>query len=97
MTEFIANNYPIIIIVSVFLIFALIGFVIDTAKNKKDTSSFESDREKELENASGESVFVQSVAEETHVPIIKDNIPEVSDQQQGIEEVTIEENNKMDS
>lgn len=35
MMEFITDNYIIIIIVAGFLIFALIGFIVDTTKNKK--------------------------------------------------------------
>lgn len=33
--EFITNNYLIIIIIAAFLMFALIGFIVDTEKNKK--------------------------------------------------------------
>ena len=34
MVDFIVNNYVIIMIVSVFLVFALIGYAVDTTKNK---------------------------------------------------------------
>jgi hypothetical protein len=36
MTDFIVNNYVLIIAIAAFLIFALIGFAIDTTKNKKN-------------------------------------------------------------
>ena len=36
MVDFIVNNYLVIMIVALFLIFALIGFAVDTAKNKKN-------------------------------------------------------------
>ncbi len=36
MKDFIVNNYVIIIIIASFLIFALIGFAVDTAKNKNN-------------------------------------------------------------
>ncbi len=35
MLDFIVNNYLIIVIVATFLIFALIGFAIDSTKNRK--------------------------------------------------------------
>ena len=36
MVDFIANNYLIILLITVFLIFALIGYLIDSSKNKKN-------------------------------------------------------------
>lgn len=39
MTNFIVNNYLIIIIIGAFLIFALIGYAVDTTKNKKNKES----------------------------------------------------------
>lgn len=61
MLDFILKNYVIVVIVGAFLIFALIGFAVDTAKNK-------SKKEAEIlnqpnENA-GEEVAVEQVAEE---------------------------------
>ena len=35
MKDFIVNNYTIIIIVAAFLLFALIGFLVDQSKNSK--------------------------------------------------------------
>ena len=35
MMDFIVNNYLLIIIIAGFLIFALIGFIVDSSKNKK--------------------------------------------------------------
>lgn len=34
--DFIVKNYVIIVIIAAFLIFALIGYVVDSAKNKKN-------------------------------------------------------------
>lgn len=39
MTNFIVNNYFIIIIIGAFLIFALIGYAVDTTKNRKNKES----------------------------------------------------------
>lgn len=39
MKDFILNNYTIIIIVAAFLLFALIGFLVDQSKNSKDKES----------------------------------------------------------
>jgi amino acid permease len=36
MLDFIVNNYVIIMIIGAFLIFALIGFAVDSTKNKKN-------------------------------------------------------------
>lgn len=39
MRDFIVNNYTIIIIVAAFLLFALIGFLVDQSKNSKSKES----------------------------------------------------------
>ncbi len=39
MTEFITKNYTLIVIVAAFLIFALIGYAVDSTKNKKNKES----------------------------------------------------------
>ena len=39
MLDFVVNNYIIILVVGVFLIFALIGFAVDTTKNRKNKES----------------------------------------------------------
>lgn len=39
MKDFIVNNYTIIIIVAAFLLFALIGFLVDQSKNSKSKES----------------------------------------------------------
>ena len=39
MIDFIVNNYLIIMIITAFLVFALIGFAVDTTKNRKNKES----------------------------------------------------------
>lgn len=38
MLDWVVNNYFIVIIVAVFLIFALIGYIVDSTKNKNNES-----------------------------------------------------------
>lgn len=39
MLDFVNNNYVIIIVIAAFLFFAIIGYVVDTAKNKKNNEN----------------------------------------------------------
>lgn len=55
MKEFMSDNYIIIIIVAGFLIFALIGFIVDTTKNKKLKKEEEN---KEIDNIKKEDIAI---------------------------------------
>ncbi len=65
MKDFIVNNYVIIIIIASFLVFALIGFAVDTAKNKN------SKKEEELLNKPNDDVDTSVIDQE----VAEDNIP----------------------
>lgn len=78
MINFITEHYLIIMIVSLFLIFALIGYIIDSSRNKKrgeDTTTFD-----EVEDAPiveetpiiEEEPIVEEVKEETAIPEIEE-------------------------
>ena len=66
MVDFIVNNYLIIVIVGAFLIFALIGFAVDTTKNK-------SKKESEILNQPNDNVdttiIEESITEESPVEV----------------------------
>jgi hypothetical protein len=85
MVDFIKQNYIIILAIAVFLIFALIGFVVDSSKNKKI---------KESEENSDEEVSNIVPANE-EVPVIENN-EEVQTPEQNVQEAKpkIEDNKK---
>ena len=68
MKDFIVNNYTIIIIVAAFLLFALIGFLVDQSKNLKSKEA-KILTETEKEN--------KEIKPENKEPVIE--IPEVDD------------------
>jgi len=65
MVDFIVNNYLIIMIIAAFLIFALIGFAIDTTKNKKNK---ESEILTEVNEESADGIIQESVNEDVITP-----------------------------
>ena len=81
MVDFIVNNYLIIMIIAAFLIFALIGFAVDTTKNKnnKESEILTEPNEEEATEVINESVN-QDVTTEAPIeePInpVNNDIPE---------------------
>lgn len=61
MTDFIVNNYIIIIVIAAFLIFALIGYAVDSTKNKKD-------KESDLLTKPNDEVDVNMIVEDPSFP-----------------------------
>lgn len=66
MVDFIVKNYLIIVIAGAFLIFALIGFAVDTAKNKskKEAEILNQPNESDEEIATAEAIAEEQIKEE---------------------------------
>ena len=79
--EFIAKNYFLIIIIAAFLLFALIGYIVDSEKRKnkklsEPTKSQENVKEERNEKAENEDT------DESEIPEIEEEIPEISEEDQ---------------
>lgn len=102
MLEFIKDHYLIIMIVLLFLIFALIGYIIDSIKNKKRNNQIQEadveiteeigEPEVALEN-NEEGPQVEEPTEEETVEDIKEKIPEVEETEPEIAEEENKDNN----
>lgn len=67
--EFIAKNYFLIIIIAAFLLFALIGYMVDTDKKRKKSESNESsDRQENVK----EEINQESPQNENFIPEIEE-------------------------
>lgn len=67
--EFIAKNYFLIIIIAAFLLFALIGYMVDTDKKRKKSESNESsDRQENVK----EKINQESPQNENFIPEIEE-------------------------
>ena len=67
--EFIAKNYFLIIIIAAFLLFALIGYMVDTDKKRKKSESYESsDRQENVK----EEINQESPQNEDFIPEIEE-------------------------
>lgn len=67
--EFIAKNYFLIIIIAAFLLFALIGYMVDTDKKRKKSESNESsDRQENVK----EEINQESPKNENFIPEIEE-------------------------
>lgn len=67
--EFIAKNYFLIIIIAAFLLFALIGYMVDTDKKRKKVESNESsDRQENVK----EEINQESPQNENFIPEIEE-------------------------
>ena len=83
MKDFIVNNYTIIIIVAAFLLFALIGFLVDQSKNSKSKETkILTETEEEKKETKPEPIVVpepesKEIKPENKEPVIE--IPEVDD------------------
>lgn len=67
--EFIAKNYFLIIIIAAFLLFALIGYMVDTDKKRKKSESNESsDRQENVK----EEINQESPQNEDFIPEIEE-------------------------
>ena len=67
--EFIAKNYFLIIIIAAFLLFALIGYMVDTDKKRKKSESNESsDRQENVK----EEINQESPQNEEFIPEIEE-------------------------
>ena len=67
--EFIAKNYFLIIIIDAFLLFALIGYMVDTDKKRKKSESNESsDRQENVK----EEINQESPQNENFIPEIEE-------------------------
>ena len=67
--EFIAKNYFLIIIIAAFLLFALIGYMVDTdKKRKKSESNKSSDRQENVK----EEINQESPQNENFIPEIEE-------------------------
>ena len=78
--EFIAKNYFLIIIIAAFLLFALIGYIVDSEKRKtkklsEPTKSQENVKKERNEKAENEET------DESEIPEIEEEIPEISDEE----------------
>lgn len=62
MKEYIVENYLLIMIISAFLIFALIGYIVDTMKNKNAKNTIEG-------SASDETLEMISTPDEVETPL----------------------------
>ncbi len=65
--DFIVKNYIIILIVAAFLIFALIGYVIDSTKNKKN-------KEEELLTKPNDEVDINMIREDVEEPSVSEEV-----------------------
>lgn len=81
MLEFIVNNYYVILIVCILLIFAIIGYIVDTLKSRKYEETNENDT-----YVPEEEVFIQKFEE----PINEEDVVE----NENVEEL-IDEYNKV--
>lgn len=81
MKDFIVNNYTIIIIVAAFLLFALIGFLVDQSKNSKSKEAkILTETEEENKETKPEPIVVpenKEIKPENKEPVIE--IPEVDE------------------
>lgn len=78
--EFIAKNYFLIIIIAAFLLFALIGYIVDSEKRKnkkldEPSKSQENVKEERKEKEENED------PSESEIPEIEEGIPEISDEE----------------
>ncbi len=65
--DFIVKNYIIILIIAAFLIFALIGYVIDSTKNKKN-------KEEELLTKPNDEVDINMIKEDVEEPSFTEEV-----------------------
>ena len=72
MIDFIVKNYIIIVVIAAFLIFALIGFAVDSAKNKNN-------KETDLLTKPNDEVDVNMIKEEPADEISSVTTEEISD------------------
>lgn len=83
MKDFIVNNYTIIIIVAAFLLFALIGFLVDQSKNSKSKEAkILTETEEENKETKPEPIVVPEPESKENKPENKEpviEIPEVDD------------------
>lgn len=78
--EFIAKNYFLIIIIAAFLLFSLIGYIVDSEKRKnkkldEPSKSQENVKEERKEKEENED------PSESEIPEIEEGIPEISDEE----------------
>ena len=87
MKDFIVNNYLLIVIIGAFLIFALIGFAVDTTKNRKNKESEILTEPNEDVNIEIANDLVEEKTEEVKEEAVESAIPEA-------EEVNLNMDNK---
>lgn len=94
MMDFIVDNYYIIIVVAAFLIFALIGYIVDTLKNKNKVETTETENDN-IETDIIEEKIVDEETEEKTNDNVNITVPESTENQEIIiPEVENEEDNK---
>lgn len=94
MMDFIVDNYYIIIVVAAFLIFALIGYIVDTLKNKNKVETTETENDNIETDIIEEKIGDEETEEKTN-DNVNITVPESTENQEIIiPEVENEEDNK---
>lgn len=78
--EFIAKNYFLIIIIAAFLLFALIGYMVDSEKRKSKKLSEPSKSQENVKEERNETEEKEEI-DETGIPEIEEEIPEITDEE----------------
>lgn len=78
--EFIAKNYFLIIIIAAFLLFALIGYIVDSEKRKNKKLSEPSKSQENVKEERNETKEKEEI-DETGIPEIEEEIPEINDEE----------------
>ncbi len=78
--EFIAKNYFLIIIIAAFLLFALIGYMVDSEKRKNKKLSEPSKSQENVKEERNETKEKEEI-DETGIPEIEEEIPEINDEE----------------
>lgn len=79
MKEFIVDHYLLIMIVAAFLIFALLGYIIDTTRNKKKGDTVNEPKEENMFLTENLVPDVQSEVEESEEDIVEESSPQISE------------------
>jgi len=85
MIDFIVKNYYVILVVCILLIFAIIGYIIDTLKSRK----YEENSNPTDTYIPEEEIFIQKFEEPT------ENSDNIEEQQENVDELLNEYNNEQ--
>lgn len=84
MIDFIVDNYYLIIIIAAFLIFALIGFIVDTIKNKNREETIQND------DTSTSSDIINNQEQPINIPVEEPQTNKTAPTEKSVNEPSIE-------